>query len=411
MSYNRADSSTRIALVAEHHPASAQTFGTSGLIKTLCAAPCHPFQAVVATDLAGSTPIAGPWQALPVLSLFRPRSLLPKIGLGLLDNFFFAMQRGRITRFLRRHQINRLFILLANNPRLALFAAADLPAHLPKDIYLVDDFVEDSHLYRVKKVKARQAMEKLLRESDRVFVISPVSGEDLSRDYGRSGEFLPIPISDAKLTMVNQGRKLKSPDTGTLLIHHSGTIHHLYAEAMANFILLLNRLAAKRQLKITLEFWGNVTMAGLERTLNMRLHQQNNGVEIKFCGNVTSERLIIEQQRADFLLLVNSFAPDLKKQLRYSFSSKTTEYLISGTPILLYAPAYSSLTVHLGQHQAAHIISTEAPEAALPQLERIIDYPNRAETVAAAQKLAKEYHAEEHFFNVIKHGSAALDIP
>ena len=83
-------SSDRIALIAEHHPASAKNFGTSGLIKTLCASPRRPFQAVVATDLAGSKPVAGPWEELPILSLFRPRSLLPKIGLGLLDNFFFC---------------------------------------------------------------------------------------------------------------------------------------------------------------------------------------------------------------------------------------------------------------------------------------------------------------------------------
>jgi hypothetical protein len=199
--------------------------------------------------------------------------------------------------------------------------------------------------------------------------------------------------------MVNIARPVKPLSDETLLIHHSGTIHHLYADAIANFLTLLERLAAKQKIKIIVEFWGDLTLTALERILKMPLGQQGNQLQIKVCGY--AESLIVEQQRADFLLLVNSFAPGLKKQLRYSFSSKTTEYLVSGTPILLYAPPYSSLVAHLGQHGAAHIICAEEPEAALQQLEQIVDDPNRQCTVTAAQRLARECHNEECFFKVI----------
>ena len=78
-------------LIAEHPPTNSIRAGTANLVRTFCSSPSHPFCAAVGTDHVGPNPIKGPWESVPSLSLFRPRSLFPglQIGLGLLDNAAF----------------------------------------------------------------------------------------------------------------------------------------------------------------------------------------------------------------------------------------------------------------------------------------------------------------------------------
>lgn len=388
----------KFALMAEHHPAFAKNFGTPNLIKTLCSIPAHPFRAVIATDLPGPKPVAGPWDALPTLSLFRPRSVLPKVGLGLLDIFFFRLQTQRVLNFLKAQRIDYLFALITNNPRFAIFLA-NLPCSIPKYIYLLDDFVKDSHIYRIKKETARQTMDQLMSHSERVFSISPVCAADLERQYKRSCEFLPIPIPNAQINDTSRLFPKNRSSQDSITIHHAGTIHHLYADAVAGFISLLNELVKQKRIKITLEIWGNTSLKNPEKVLTARLKEQHHDLTVKICG--FADDLIKEQNRADFLLLVNSFSLELEQQARCSFSSKTTEYLVSGTPILLYAPPHSSLVTYLSQHQAAHIVCTEHPQEALPQIDQIISDPDPTKTVAAAQALARTHHSGERFISKI----------
>ncbi len=390
---------THLALIAEHHPAFAGNFGTPNLIKTICADSAHPFSAIASTDRAGPNPVAGPWDAIPTLGLIRPRSLLPKVGLGLLDNLAFRLQYRRVTRFLKQHQPDALLVLVANNPRLAIFAA-NLPVALPRYVYLIDDFVQDSSIYRVSQSEAQRTLAKLVCESDRVFTISPVYAADLAQQYGRPCEFLPLPISNATLSLA-EADPLPPPPTNPLIIHHSGQVHHLYAEALASFIGLLQELANSEQVAIRLEFSGNLSLASLEKALRINLSQSLGYLEIKLHGLVPFQQLIIEQRRANFLLLANSFQPELAPQVRCSFSSKAGEYLVAGRPILLYAPAYASLTTHLGQHQAAFIVSQPNKAEALAQLKQILFEANPAEVVQAARRLAQTQHSLTAFFTKI----------
>jgi hypothetical protein len=393
----------QVALIAEHHPAFAGSFGTPNLIKTLCAAPTHPFAAVVATDTAGPHAIAGPWETIPTLSLLRPRSLLPKwhVGLGLLDNLAFRLQNRRVVHFLQKQRIQRLLVLAANNPRLVLFAV-NLPPLWPRDVYIIDDFVEDSHLYRVKKETAKQALDKLVLESARVFTISPVYAADLEREYQRPCQFLPIPIPEANWRITASQPIDRPAQSDSIIIHHSGQIHHLYADALASFIGLLQRLTEIRPIKITLELWGDLKLAQVEQALQVNISENRPNLVIKLCGQAASSvELINQQKRADFLLVVNSFRPELEKQVRCSFSSKVCEYMVSGVPMLVYTPPYASLVTHLGAHHAAYLITTAIPDQALAQLDQIIVNSDKNSVVEAAIRLAKTQHTAETFFRQI----------
>ncbi|UCC39592.1 MAG: hypothetical protein JSV96_17730 [Candidatus Aminicenantes bacterium] len=395
------------ALIAEFPPAYGFWGGTPNLIKTFFSSPSHPFCAIVVTDHVCPNPVPGPWDSIPTLSLFRPRSLFThlKFGLGLLDNFAFGLQTQRVVSFLKNTGVKRQFVIIANNARLAIFAA-NLHLPIPRDIYIVDDFVADSAIYRVNQKAAKHALDRLVMESERVYTISPVYASDLEQQYGRSCEFLPIPIADSLLKTIESEplRRKESRNALTLnrviTLHHSGQIHHLYADALVNLITLLKKIANTNKMEIHLELWGNNTTRNVEKALGINLREENrkNNFKIRICGEVSSPiELVLEQKRSDFLLLVNSFLPELEKQVRCSLSSKICEYLVSGIPILVYAPPYSGTVWHLAKHRAAHIISTRDTKEALLELEEILVPPHKNRTVEAAKALAQNLHTSKAF--------------
>jgi glycosyltransferase involved in cell wall biosynthesis len=316
------------------------------------------------------------------------------------------MQNRRVVRFLETHDVRRQFVLIANNPRFASFAA-NLPFAKPRDIYIVDDFVADSGIYRVSREVAHRVLDRLVMESERVFTISPVYASDLETLYGRPCEFLPIPIPDALLDTIDSKPLPREQGGGTangiVTLHHSGQIHHLYADALISLISLSRKIAETKKIKIHLELWGKINPGDAEKALRIDLQEvnQKDNFQIKLCGEVPPLELARQQKRADFLLLVNSFLPEIEKQVRCSFSSKICEYMVSGVPILVYAPSYSSLVAHLGKYNAAHIISGQDMEEVRLQLEEILVDPQENKTVEAAKKLALNVHSSKAFFDRI----------
>jgi hypothetical protein len=75
--------------------------------------------------------------------------------------------------------------------------------------------------------------------------------------------------------------------------------------------------------------------------------------------------------------------------------------MLSGVPIMVYAPTYSSLVHYFETHNAGHVVSTRDKEEALKQIEAILLDPNKSRTVKKARSLAFKLHSSEHFFNQI----------
>jgi hypothetical protein len=75
--------------------------------------------------------------------------------------------------------------------------------------------------------------------------------------------------------------------------------------------------------------------------------------------------------------------------------------MVSGIPILVYAPHYSSLVAHLGKYKVAHIISSQDKKEAMFQLKEILADPHKKKTIEAAQALAQDIHSSKSFFHRI----------
>lgn len=387
----------KLGLLAEFHPAVPRFGGTPNIVKNLASHPDLALAGIISTDGPGPNPLAGPWDRSPVLSLFRPRSLVRdlKVGLGFLDLPAFRLQGWRVRAFIREQGIERLLVLIANDARFAVFAA-HLDLDIPVDVYIVDDFVADAHLTRIPTALASQAWDRLIEHSDRVFAISQVFVDDVRRKFGGRAEFLPVPIPAERLGATHAKAARKASEK--IIIHHAGNIHHLYQDALALTVASLANAARQLHRPIELELFGNLDADQVSRQLGWALDDATSPFAIRLCGSVTPSQLMIEQERADYLLLCNSFKPEYRPQVRCSFSSKACEYLASATPSIVVGPDHASVVDYFATNQAAHVLTDDNEPALTRGLVEILSADPDPRLIENANRLARENHRIERAF-------------
>lgn len=94
---------------------------------------------------------------------------------------------------------------------------------------------------------------------------------------------------------------------------------------------------------------------------------------------------------ADILLLANDFNPDGLNYLKFSMPTKATEYMISGTPVFVYAPKESAVSRFFMHNECGFCVSEENKDEIIQGLKYLIkDTPYRKKISQNAVNLAKE---------------------
>jgi len=92
----------------------------------------------------------------------------------------------------------------------------------------------------------------------------------------------------------------------------------------------------------------------------------------------------------DIALLPIDFTPKGIEYARYSISTKTSEYMISGVPILLFAPKQVALTKYAEKNKIMHVVAENSQEKlTLALKELILDEKLRSSLVLNAILLAE----------------------
>ncbi len=102
--------------------------------------------------------------------------------------------------------------------------------------------------------------------------------------------------------------------------------------------------------------------------------------------------------RADALILPYDFSPGSLGFIRFSIPAKLSEYLASGTPVLVFAPADTALVRFAREHQCAEIVVENSVNELAAALKALLGNEDRRRELALrAQKLA---HSEFNPNNV-----------
>lgn len=114
---------------------------------------------------------------------------------------------------------------------------------------------------------------------------------------------------------------------------------------------------------------------------------------VKLDPTVTIDRLPGIFSNSDLLLIPIDFDEDSIQFLKFSMLTKASEYMVSGTPILLYASSETAIAKHASKHKWAYVVTdnkTEVIENAIMELYSNSELRSRLGTTA------KRY-AEEHY--------------
>jgi glycosyltransferase involved in cell wall biosynthesis len=181
---------------------------------------------------------------------------------------------------------------------------------------------------------------------------------------------------------------------GQYRIVYTGSVYHAQSDAFLNLIGALEELP-----DWSLHIYTSQTdeqLAGYGIV----------GPQVFRHPHVEQDESYAQQRAADVLFLPLAFHSTIQEVLRTSAPGKLAEYLASGRPILVHAPAETFIARHFRTHRAGVVVDTPDPQRLAGALRDIAsDAALREALCTSALALAELYrveHARDAFWNVVK---------
>lgn len=112
---------------------------------------------------------------------------------------------------------------------------------------------------------------------------------------------------------------------------------------------------------------------------------------------------------ADFLILPNDFSAKSIQFIGYSMPTKATEYMISGTPIIIFSPAQTALVSYAKKYHWAKIVTENNASILARALTSLIQNKEERQRLAqTAIMVAKEYHSHTKVISEFRSNLASL---
>jgi glycosyltransferase involved in cell wall biosynthesis len=145
-------------------------------------------------------------------------------------------------------------------------------------------------------------------------------------------------------------------------ILYTGSVYHAHYDAFRNLIAAIRGLDRSR---IKLHLYTPQTRKELERE----------GIfgPVVYHEHLAPSKVLEVQKRADILFLPLAFDSTIPEVIRTSSPGKMGEYLASGRPILVHAPAASFVSWYFRKHKCGVVVDENRPEVLEQAIKRILD--------------------------------------
>jgi glycosyltransferase involved in cell wall biosynthesis len=236
-----------------------------------------------------------------------------------------------------------------------------------------------------RSLLARALHRRVLRAAAAVWAVGPQMAEYLQARSGREVEVLPGLVELEDYAQARESRLVAAPTPIRVVV--LGAVYGPQADAIADVARAVERCRVPAELVLythaTREQLAALGIAG--RSLVVEPYAPQAQLPAILAG-------------ATVLLLPYSFREDMRKIVSTSLPTKLAEYLASGTPVLVHAPAYAT-TARLGRAEgwAAVTGSRDVDELARTVERLATDDDYRAELSARALAVARERHDSRAF--------------
>ncbi|MCK5136199.1 MAG: glycosyltransferase [Bacteroidales bacterium] len=238
---------------------------------------------------------------------------------------------------------------------------------LPSAIHIMDDWpstISDSGLFKTfwhRKIDSE--FRKLLSQVNLHLSISDLMATEYRKRYGRDFIAFHNPIDIDRWR--NCIKTDYSIDKRNISVLYAGRIGIGIGESLIDIATSIERMNDKGK-KITLY----IQTTRIENTILNRLEIYKC---IRINPKVNYNQIPQIYASADILVLPNDFNSRGFRYLRLSMPTKTSEYMISGTPVLVYAPKESAVSQLFSNNVCGHLVSNRSIEQIIRALELLID--------------------------------------
>ena len=254
-------------------------------------------------------------------------------------------------------------------------------------IYLVDEIEASAKHHQPKWVRfwIKPTLALVLKNSASVFAISEGFVDYLKSEFQCKARWLPIPSQNAPVAPVI----LPSGNKSTRNIVFIGGLNYLYLSALKD---LYEEICEFNANSSSMPPWilEVLSYCPPESLFSLLPDQKH----LVFHQNLTTQERILRMSQASACFLPYSFSESERVMVTTSFSCKILEYFKSGSPILVYGPAYASIPRYFSKENLPLCTTNRGElQQALYQLDTI-----RSSDYLAKYKSAWEKnHAPEAF--------------
>jgi glycosyltransferase involved in cell wall biosynthesis len=227
---------------------------------------------------------------------------------------------------------------------------------IPYAIHIMDDsvmYVNRSVFFRGKSQKIiEKDFQQLLSNSSVRMCISEEMSWEYSRRYG--GTFLHFrnPIEVNAWFNLDTTRK---PNTGEVFrLLYMGRTYPPYLDSLIDVCRAVDNL--NRQGKIL-----SISVSPVEKN-PVFLKRTANFYGLDFYKHVSFSEIPSLIRQYDLFLICEDFDEEAQKYLRFSISTRASEGMISGVPVLIYAPAESALCKYFLKTGSGMIVDEPSEE-------------------------------------------------
>jgi glycosyltransferase involved in cell wall biosynthesis len=346
----------------------------------LPAAHCGQLPVNTAAQQAGTT--AAPVKSGQYRFIYSLLSTLMHF-FGVYNLFYKLKITPDFEKWITAYNPDVIYTQLASLELIRFTAALQQRTNKPVAIHIMDDWPltinKPGILYNYWQKKIDTEFRQLLSKSAILMSISDAMGDEYKARYQHT--FIPfhnpIDIHFWK-PPVAKTYAVKEPFT----ILYAGRIGFGIEQSIAEIAEAVTALAAKNN-NIVFEI-----QTGDKEALD-KLVQYN--AHVKWMQPTAYTALPAKFAAADVLLLPQDFDKKSVQFLRYSFPTKVSEYMISGTPVLVYGDASTGLTKYALKEQWAYVVTEHKKEALVNALSELYSNETLRQTLAQkAQNMAIE---------------------
>lgn len=282
-------------------------------------------------------------------------------------NILLSLSSATLTRARRIAEITRrekceAIVGCSAGPDPAYLPAAYLASRLarvPFYAYFIDDYSNQWDM-KLMRFLTRRIEPLALKGAAGLITINEFLRDELRRRHGLEALviYIPCDLSDYD----SEGRDVQASDSGEIKVVYTGAVSEGQFDAFINLLAAMEQLG-RSDLRLHIYtaqspvYWSECGIRG-----PVVYHEHQSVFEIP---NI--------QRSADMLFLPLAFNSPYQEHIRTAIPSKTGEYLASGRPILVHAPADSFLAWYFRTHECGLVVDEDDPSKLAEALDRLLN--------------------------------------